>query len=362
MCGAPGNLAYEELGACTPTALSRPPHAASTIRSPMNHAPSPQTTTVTPSSAKQADSNLVQPAKLSPDMLDPLVREFLIYCKVECGFAAATILAYASDLTTFSAWRQAKQTPWASLTHDDLLAHMRYLEDKGLAESSLSRHVATMRVFFRYVAAQGHIPSDPAELLSQPSTWHQLPGVMSLEQIRDLLRAPNPADALYLRDIALIEVLYSSGLRATEAAELTTGSIHVLLGITRIVGKGNKERIVPIGRPAIASVEAYQTQLRPQLIRDEHPTDRLFLSRTGRPLERVAVWQIIKRHAKRAGVPAVHPHTLRHSFATHLLAGGADLRAVQDMLGHSNIATTQIYTHVDRSRLKQVIANHHPRP
>ena len=307
--------------------------------------------------------------------VDPLVREFLSYCKIECGFADATILAYAADLRALDAFRRgdsdrpgaAPESPrasrdWHALTAGDLTAHLRELETSGLAESSLARHVATMRVFFKYLLTVGRLPVDPAEEMSRPVTWQRLPDVMASGQVEKLLAAPAVDDALRLRDVALIELLYGGGLRASEAAGLTTASVHDSLGVVRIVGKGNKERIVPLGRPALRAVREYVSDLRPELARPELPTDRLLLSRTGRPLERVAVWQIIKRHAKQAGVPAAHPHTLRHSFATHLLAGGADLRVVQELLGHSNIQTTQIYTHVDRSRLTEVIQKHHPRP
>lgn len=307
--------------------------------------------------------------------LDPLIREFLSYCKIECGFADATILAYAADLRALDAFRRgdekqagrdhARPRPsraWPDLNADDLAQHLRDLERTGLAESSLARHVATMRVFFKYLATVGRLPADPAELMSRPVTWQRLPDVMASEQVERLLDAPAADDPLRLRDRALIELLYGGGLRASEAAGLTTTSVHDTLGVVRILGKGNKERIVPLGRPAVTAVGDYVRELRPELARPERPTDRLLLSRTGRPLERVAVWQIIKRHAKHAGVPAAHPHTLRHSFATHLLAGGADLRVVQELLGHSNIQTTQIYTHVDRSRLTEVIQKHHPRP
>ncbi|MFW5682601.1 MAG: tyrosine recombinase [Phycisphaeraceae bacterium] len=315
------------------------------------------------------------PRHPSAATLDPLVREFLSYCKIECGFADATILAYASDLRALDAFRlgdveqghrngatRGPSQAWQDLTADDLAAHLRELERTGLAESSLARHVATMRVFFKYHATVGRLPADPAELMSRPVTWQRLPDVMASEQVERLLDAPAADDPLRLRDVALIELLYGGGLRASEAAGLNTTSVHDTLGVVRILGKGNKERIVPLGRPAVRAVREYVDELRPELLRPERPTDRLLLSRTGRPLERVAVWQIIKRHAKHAGVPTAHPHTLRHSFATHLLAGGADLRVVQELLGHSNIQTTQIYTHVDRSRLTEVIKKHHPRP
>jgi integrase/recombinase XerD len=181
-----------------------------------------------------------------------------------------------------------------------------------------------------------------------------------------LLAGPQPRDAMYLRDRALLELLYAGGLRASELAELECGGLRADLGVARVIGKGNRERIVPIGKPALAAAREYLEGLRPVLMERGRErgraTGRLLLSRTGSPITRVVVWQVVKRHAHRAGLRDVHPHTLRHSFATHLLEGGADLRVVQELLGHSNIKTTQIYTHVDRSRLKAVVKKCHPRP
>lgn len=305
-----------------------------------------------------------QPQPPSNRDCDQPVREFLSYCRVECGFARATLIAYAADLYDLMQWMsQQRIAGWSRITRDDLTAHIRWLQQhQHLKVSSIARHVATLRVFFRFLSSAGHITDNPAELLTQPQTWSRLPGVMGQEQIQRLINAPDPQDPLYLRDVALLELLYASGLRATELASMDVDRLHADLQVVRVLGKGNKERIVPLGLPAIRAMQAYMNELRPQLLRPHKPTQRLFLSRTGEPITRVVVWQIVKRMAKRAGLTQVHPHTLRHSFATHLLAGGADLRVVQEMLGHSNIRTTQIYTHVDRSRLKQVIADCHPRP
>jgi integrase/recombinase XerD len=249
-----------------------------------------------------------------------------------------------------------------SLTLQIIADHLRALDEKGLAVSSIARHVATIRVFARFLFSIDFLKENPAELLSQPSTWKTIPGVLAPEMVLKLLAAPQPEDALYERDVALLELLYAAGLRATEVSDLTLDRLHVNLGVARVMGKGRKERIVPVGQPAIDAVKRYVENLRPRLLKDSRTTDHLLLSRTGQPITRIVVWQIVAKHAKRAGLHDVHPHTLRHSFATHLLAGGADLRVVQELLGHANIRTTQIYTHVDRSRLKEVIKNHHPRP
>lgn len=240
--------------------------------------------------------------------------------------------------------------------------HVRFLSRSGLALATVARHVATIRVFARFLESTGQTKVNCAEWLTQPAASNALPGVLNREQIARLLAAPRADHELHLRDVALLELLYAAGLRATELAELDCLRLHRDLAVARVLGKGNRERIVPVGVPALTAAGRYLEDLRPRLVRAEHPTDRLLLSRTGRPLTRVAVWQIVGRHARAAGLTDVHPHTLRHSFATHLLAGGADLRVVQELLGHANIGTTQIYTHVDATRLKEVIRKHHPRP
>ena len=257
---------------------------------------------------------------------------------------------------------QSNLHAWSRLDLPAITDHVRHLGTMGLATSSIARHVATLRVFGRFLEANRVTPTNPAQLLAQPKPWQHLPSVMAPPQVDKLLEAIDADDRLALRDRCLIELLYAAGLRASELAELTVPRLHLDLGVVRVIGKGNKERIVPFGVPAAQACKLYLTQLRPELYRGERPTDRLLLSRTGRPISRIVVWQVINRLARRAGLRGIHPHTLRHSFATHLLAGGADLRVVQELLGHSNIKTTQVYTHVDRSRLRDVIARCHPRP
>lgn len=299
-----------------------------------------------------------------PSRFEAPVRDFLTYCKVECGFAPATLAAYAGDIRDL--WVELAQlghTSWEDLTHPIITEHLKNLRDQRAMElTSIARHVATIRVFCRFMQTSGVIEENPAEWLEQPETWQKLPTVMHDEQVQQLLSAPQPSDALYLRDVALLELLYAGGLRASELADMDTSGIHFELGVCRILGKGNKERLVPIGRPALRAVQRYLDELRPDLEKPGISGERIFLSRTGQPITRVVVWQVVKRHAKRAGLKDVHPHTLRHSFATQMLAGGADLRVVQELLGHSSINTTQVYTHVDRSRLKDVVTRFHPRP
>ena len=288
---------------------------------------------------------------------------FLSYCRIECGFAPATLQAYTSDLHQLVAWLGDKQVScWAQLDLGLIAQHLRSLEERGLSVSSISRHVATIRVFGRFLESTGVVGQNPAELLSQPRGWQNLPGVLGAAEVGRLLAAPKRQDMMYLRNVALLELLYGGGLRASELACLDQDRVHDDLAVVRVMGKGSRERIVPIGKPALEAIHGYVVDLRPALLRPNRPTQRLLLSRTGTPITRIVVWQVVAKHARRAGLRHVHPHTLRHSFATHLLAGGADLRVVQELLGHVNIKTTQIYTHVDISQLKNVIEKCHPRP
>jgi integrase/recombinase XerD len=222
-------------------------------------------------------------------------------------------------------------------------------------------------MFCRFLHAEGRIAENPAEVIERPTRWKRLPDVLSPRQVKALIEAPAPpadpkAPPLHLRDRAVLELMYAAGLRASETAGVCREDLHETLRVVMVTGKGQKQRLVPLGQPAMDAINVYLADCRPRLARSpDLDRGRLFLSRTGRPLERVAIWQIVKRSAVRAGLRHVHPHTLRHSFATHMLSGGADLRVVQELLGHSDITTTQIYTHVDQSRLKSVHKAHHPR-
>ncbi|MEM9416702.1 MAG: site-specific tyrosine recombinase [Planctomycetota bacterium] len=346
-----------------PSFNTAPRHTAPGLRQP-GLAPRPSHTPLrSPSPSPANRSRRPSDPNKKPSRFAGPVEQFLTYCRVECGFANATISAYAGDLRDLWVFLAQRGHPgWEALDHNLITDHLQYLcEDRKLEASSIARHVATMRVFCRFMESNGITEDNAAELLAQPSTWQKTPGVMADEDVRKLLAAPQPSDALYLRDVSLLEMLYAGGLRASELADMQLDHLHLDLGVVRVLGKGNKERLVPIGRPALRAAQRYIDELRPDL---EKPAsgNKIYLSRTGQPITRVVVWQVVKRHAKRAGLKDVHPHTLRHSFATHLLAGGADLRVVQELLGHSNIQTTQVYTHVDRSRLKDVVQRFHPRP
>ncbi|HRQ73092.1 MAG TPA: site-specific tyrosine recombinase [Phycisphaerales bacterium] len=314
-------------------------------------------------------------AKPAPDTLPPALRRtrdaFLAYLRVECGLSANTLEAYGRDLRDLLAdLHRAGVQKADDVTPRALVAHVASLSsDRSLAASSVARHLATIKVLFRWLHAQGRIPENPADYLDQPTRWKRLPNVLSPKQVRALLAAPRPdPDAgdevppLWVRDRALLELMYASGLRASEVGTLALADLVSDLGVLRVTGKGDKQRLVPMGVPARDALDGYLADCRPRLVREGgRDLGRVFLSRTGRPLERVAVWQIVTRHARAAGLEGVHPHVLRHSFATHLLAGGADLRTVQELLGHADVATTQIYTHVDRSHLKDVHRKYHPR-
>ena len=394
----------------------------------------------------------------------PVLIAFFAFIRVECGLSANTIQAYRRDLFDLWADLDAHGVPDLSRAQPQALSDhlVRLKREREMEASSIARHLATIKVFYRWLFAEGRIAKNPADLLEQPTRWKRLPGVLSPKQMRALLEAPSPAmyapkarrggataggassrradesdtsgdergaPPLWLRDRAMLELMYACGLRASEVGALAIRDVLSDIGALKVTGKGDKQRLVPMGKPAEIALDVYQRECRAMLARggstqdldDEDrspasadrsrdregavsrgtpiPTNdasrspvvraheradaqglrplpdgrgsvpraheekgsRLFLSRSGKPLERVAVWQIVKRCAAAAGLHDVHPHTLRHSFATHLLIGGADLRVVQELLGHADIATTQIYTHVDQRRLKDVHRKHHPR-
>lgn len=299
------------------------------------------------------------PAK--PQRTDSLSDDFLSYLRGECHLADNTIAAYRRDLQRFLPWVGGRSP--RSLTLGDLSDYVARLHDQGLAPTSISRHIVAIRTFFKYLQLEGIVTENPAELLGTQKAWQRMPTVLSPQQVEAFLAAPRKTDSFWQRDRAMLEVLYASGCRASETCSLRIDNVSFDQRQIRCQGKGDKQRIVPIGRRAIEAIEQYQTELRPVLLaRGPRPTAILFLSRTGRPLERIQLWRLVKRYARRAGIDGeISPHALRHSFATHLLAGGADLRQVQEMLGHASIQTTQIYTHVEHSRLQRVHKQFHPR-
>ncbi len=279
---------------------------------------------------------------------DQQVRDFFGYLRVEAGLSPATLEAYRYDL---------------DLLREDLVSDGVKCSGK-VTPAHLAAHIRQLHKE-RGLQASNKIESDPARLLETPTRWKKLPDVLSPKKMKQLIEAANPSSGrLWQRDRSLAELMYAGGMRASEVAGIKPDDFKETLGVVMVTGKGDKQRLVPVGKPAIDALNTYLKELRPTLLRFDDGRDegRLLLSNTGRPLERVAVWQIIRKMAKNAELGDVHPHTIRHSFATHMLSGGADLRVVQELLGHSDIGTTQIYTHIDRSQLKAVVAKYHPRP
>lgn len=312
-----------------------------------------------------------------PDPFAPRVRAFLAYLRVECGLSENTLAAYARDLRDLAAdldsWGVSS---FADASAKDLVRHLSALRSvKGMSASSVARHLVSIRLLFRFLRSREESESDPTEALDRPSQWQRLPSLLTPANLRALLAAPELAAALaltnpsadqgpplWIRDKAILEFMYGCGLRASEIGLLALDDVQPTLRTVLVNGKGGRQRLVPFGKPAGEWLDKYLARCRPMLLRpDGRDRGRLFLSRTGRPVERVAVWQIIKRYAGLAGLRGVHPHVLRHTFATHLLSGGADLRVVQELLGHSSITTTQVYTRVDAPRLKEIHRRYHPR-
>lgn len=270
--------------------------------------------------------------------------------------------AYQHDLGAFWSFLEIEDADPALISMDEVQRYLIHLQGRGYAPATIVRQLAAIKVFLRFLHAEGLLRRDIASLIDAPRRWRNLPTTIKSAQVDRLISAPDVRDEFYLRDRALLELLYATGMRVSELSSLDIKHINLKLGYVRCWGKGNKERIVPVGRPAIAAVTDYVEVLRPRLL-GSRITEALFLSRTGRRLDRTSIWRLIRKYAKIAGIETkVSPHTLRHCFATHLLAGGADLRIVQELLGHADVTTTQLYTHVDEIQLKQVHQRCHPRP
>ena len=305
---------------------------------------------------------------------DAALREFHVFQNVECGLSPNTIAAYHRDLTRFGDFlrRHGVTDEWDRITAELLQAYLVELTAGGYRETTLARHVVSIRMWLRRQYELKRMSRDVTILLDLPKRWKRLPETLNVNRAAELVTAPADDEAFPLRDRAILELLYGCGLRVSELCGLLERAVNRTVGYVRAMGKGRKERIVPLGDKAADAVEAYLEHERPALLdrspRAEPPISAakranlpLFLSRTGLALDRTAVWRIVRREAQRVGIAGkVSPHTLRHSFATHLLEGGADLRVVQELLGHASIATTEIYTHVETRRLQEVHARCHP--
>ncbi|MCP3979975.1 MAG: site-specific tyrosine recombinase XerD [bacterium] len=285
---------------------------------------------------------------------------YLDYLTVEKGLAANTLAAYRNDLKRLQrALGESRRLEQAR--REDLLDVLRKMRLEGRSPRSVARWIVAVRSFFGYLVREGVLTEDPAQHLDAPKVWRTLPKVLSFDEVESLLAAPDRGEARGLRDSAMLEVLYATGLRVSELLRLRLGDLHLDAGYLRCWGKGSKERVVPLSGEADRALQEYLAQARPELLKGRR-TDSLFVNSRGEQLTRQGFWKAIKRYGVKAGIRnPLSPHVVRHSFATHLLENGADLRAVQIMLGHSDISTTQIYTHVNRERLKRLYKDFHPR-
>ena len=289
------------------------------------------------------------------------VRRFKEFLLIECGLADSTLEAYSRDLREFTDHLAQLGVSLAGLDYGHLQKHLIGLKDRGLALASIARRIACLRMFLKYLQGRGVVTADIATIIEMPKRWRYLPQTLHYKHVDALLAAPDPEDEFYFRDRAILELLYATGMRVSELTGLSLDSINRKVGYVRVFGKGRKERIVPVGSAALTAVADYLDQLRPKLATAKSK-EALFLSRRGRRLDRTNVWRMVDKYASLTGLDGkTSPHTLRHSFATHLLEGGADLRVVQELLGHADVSTTQIYTHVDKSRLKSIHQKYHPR-
>ncbi|HEY7116962.1 MAG TPA: site-specific tyrosine recombinase XerD [Tepidisphaeraceae bacterium] len=279
----------------------------------------------------------------------------------ERGLAENSLHAYRRDLENVETFLIARGRTLTHAQGDDLRAYLQGQTRQGRSTRTVARRYAALRVFYKFLLAEGHDAAGALlQQIERPKPERSLPKILSRAQVNQLIAAPDPKSMLFARDVAILELLYASGLRASELCDLKVRDVNLHVGAVRVLGKGMKERVVPLGRAAKEAVERYLAECRPKLERS--PNERLFLSRTGRAMERVGLWMLVERYGRKSGLlKSISPHVLRHCFASHLLGGGADLRVVQELLGHSDIATTQIYTHVDQARLKAIHERYHPR-
>ena len=305
------------------------------------------------------------------------IAAFRHYLQAERGMADNTVQAYGRDLERFANWCTLVQyTEYTAPKLKELGRYIAFLHDEKLAPPSIARHLVAMKMFYRFLRLEERADAAAVDLLGSPKLWERVPHVLSPILVEELLKSPQPGDRFYLRDRAVLETLYATGCRASEVVGLKVADVYLDAAFCRCTGKGNKQRVVQLGRPAIAALREYLAVKEQIHKKNEEPkssastgsepssnsaTTFIFTTKSGRPLTRIHLWSLVKKYCKRAGLPTtVSPHTLRHSFATHLLSGGADLRTVQELLGHASIQTTQHYTHVDRDRLKAIHRQFHP--
>lgn len=287
--------------------------------------------------------------------------DFIHYLQIERGLSENTLQSYARDLRTYARYVQENEvTEWAHVTRAKLTAYLRWMHDDGKSAATIARTLSSIRLFHQFLLREYGLKEDPSIHIDTPKKERKLPKILSSDEVDKLLTCPG-TDTLTIRNRAMLETLYATGLRVSELLALELDDLHLEMGFVRCFGKGSKERIVPLGDMAKARLEDYLNRSRKMLLKSK-ASDILFVNHHGNPLSRQGFWKVLKQIARDAGIQKeITPHTLRHSFATHLLENGADLRAVQEMLGHADISTTQIYTHVTKTRLKDIYKTHHPR-
>lgn len=294
-------------------------------------------------------------------MLPSEMADYLRVIRVERGLSANTITAYRQDLTTFSKFLDKQKRDLGSVDHLLVLRFLNQLRTAGRANTSIARMVTTLRKCFAYLKKEGVVAHDPMQTIKPPKKAQHLPAVLTINEVDDLLAVPDVEKPLGIRNKAMLELMYATGLRVSELVHLKLTDLHLDLAMLQTIGKGDKERIIPVGEVAIDWLKTYLRDSRPKLLKGQQ-SETVFLNDHGRPISRQGVWLLIKNLVKAAGIQKdVSPHTLRHSFATHILENGADLRIVQELLGHSDISTTQIYTHISKKRLTEVYDQFHPR-
>ena len=300
-------------------------------------------------------------AKPLPGLAKPLsglAESFLNFCRVEKGLANHTIASYRLDLERFNS---GLPVPEQQVSAQQLADYVGSMYGAKYSPRSIARHIATLRNYYRFLAREGAVGQDPGEFLASPKQWSTLPKYLNREEVERLITSPNDSKPRGLRDRAMLELLYATGLRVSELCGLELSAIERRMGVLKVIGKGNKQRVVPFGEPAGAALDVYLATGRPKLLKGR-ASRYLFVTARGSAMTRQTFWTLIRKHGRQAGIfRRLTPHVVRHSFATHLVEGGADLRSVQIMLGHADISTTQVYTHVARRRLREVIDRHHPR-
>jgi len=290
--------------------------------------------------------------------LAPSIQAYLNFCRVEKGLASNSLNSYQLDLKRLS---EEIGKPVTEIQAPDLARYVESLYSAGLSARSIARHITTLRNFYRFLIQEGQMTSDPTEFLNQPRQWTTLPKYLNRDELDRLIAAPPVEKSTGIRDRAMLELLYATGLRVSELCQLTLSAIERESGVLRVTGKGNKQRMVPFGQAAGRAMDLYLGSARPRLLKGR-ASRHLFVTARGRAMTRQSFWKLLRGYGLQVGISrALTPHVIRHSFATHLVEGGADLRSVQIMLGHADISTTQVYTHVAQRRLRETIEQHHPR-